>query len=118
MLPDVTPRRLWLVRGGAGGGTTSIVVKAESQWEAAYLGASAGLRIVVLHETVPYDVDSGDAACAHFGLTIPSRQISARSPESRAFGPPVTAAHRAVFMTAGIAVALLKLHLASVPLGH
>ena len=119
MLPDIAPRRLWVVRGGVGARTTSIVVEARSQREAAYVAASKGLRIVVLDETVPYDARRGHAAGAFFvDRTTPARQTSAPSPQSRAFGRPVTAAQRAVFMAAGVAVALLNWLLASVPLGH
>ena len=112
MLPDVPARRLWVVRGGVGGRTTSMVVAARTQWEAAYVGASKGLRIVVLDETVPYDIRGGHAGGAYFDRNTSSRQISASTPGSRAFGRPVTAAQRAVFMAAGVAVALLNWQLA------
>jgi len=115
MLQDVTARRLWVVRGGVGGQTVSIVVEAATQWEAAYLGASKGLRIVVLGETVPYDGRGGDATDAMFCSTAPLRQNSAALPENRAFGLSVTAAQRAVFIAAGVAVAVLNWQLSGVP---
>ena len=108
MLPKVPARRLWVVRGSVGGRTRSVVVEAESQWEAAYRGAGQGLRIVVLHETVPYDPRIGYDARAHFVRAAPVRTTSAASGQSRAFGHAVTAAQRAVLMAAGVAVALLN----------
>jgi hypothetical protein len=111
MMRDVAARRLWVVRGDRGGQMASVVVEASSQWEAAYLGAGLGLRIVVLHDAVPLDArgGSGGAASAFFAPgASPRRQTAAPLQAGQAFGRPVTAAQRGVFMAAGVAVALVN----------
>jgi hypothetical protein len=100
---DAPDRRLWVVRGSEHGRAKTTVVKAASQLEAAYLGWKRGLSIVVVGEAVPYDGRGGDPAVDAAGIEKGSSFLG-----DRAFGRPVTAAQRATFMAAGIAVALLN----------
>lgn len=108
---DAPDRRLWVVRGSDRGRTATTVVKAASQLEAAYLGWKQGLSIVVVGEAVPYNGSGGDPAVDVTGIGKGSSFLS-----DRAFGRPVTAAQRATFMAAGIAVALLNLQTAHLTL--
>ena len=109
MVRDVAARRLWVVRGDRGGQMASVVVEAASQWEAAYLAAGEGLRIVVVADAEPLDAGSGGASAFFFAAgSSPRRPTAASQQPGRAFGRPVTAAQRTVFMGAGVAVALLN----------
>ena len=96
---EAPARRRWVVRGSNRGKAATAVVEAATQLEAAYLGWKEGLSIVVVGEAVPYDGPGGDAAGGGRGSSFLS---------GRAFGYPVTAAQRAAFMAAGIAVVLLN----------
>jgi hypothetical protein len=102
-LREAPARRLWVVRGSNRGRPATAVVEAATQLEAAYLGWRRGLSIVIVGEAVPYDGQGNhpDARAAGVGTGFPSLS-------GRAFGRPVTAAQRAAFMAAGIAVALLN----------
>jgi hypothetical protein len=110
MMRDVSARRLWVVRGERGGQSASVFVEAASQWEAAYLAAGEGLRIVVVADAVPFDVPGLGGAAGALFATSPSARRQAGVPlqVGRAFGRAVTPGQRAVFMAAGVAVAVLN----------
>ena len=100
--------QLWVVRGTLRGQDVSIVLEASSQQEAEYLGWKRGIPVVIVAEASDYDIRAAKEAGTLFRFT-PYRG-------ARAFGRPVTNTQKAIFMLCGIAIAILNLRLAQIPL--
>jgi hypothetical protein len=100
--------QLWVVRGTLRGQDVSIVLEASSRQEAEYLGWKRGVPVVIVAEATEYDIRAAKEAGTLFRFT-PHRG-------TRAFGRPVTNTQKAIFMLCGIAIALLNLRLAELPI--
>jgi hypothetical protein len=100
--------RLWVVRGTLRGQDVSIVLEASSRQEAEYLGWKRGIPVVIVAEATQHDIRAAKESGTLFRFT-PYRG-------TRAFGRPVTNLQKAIFMLCGIAIALLNLKLAEIPL--
>ena len=100
--------QLWVVRGTLRGQDVSIVLEAGSRQEAEYLGWKRGIPVVIVAEATPHDIRAARESGTLFRFT-PHRG-------TRAFGRPVTNLQKAIFMLCGIAIALLNLRLAELPL--
>ena len=100
--------QLWVVRGTLRGQDVSIVLEASSRQEAEYLGWKRGVPVVIVAEASDHDIRAAKEAGTLFRFT-PHRG-------TRAFGRPVTNAQKAIFMMCGIAIAILNLRIAEIPL--